>query len=381
MKLIDKNITDLISGYDAILRAETELRTYWRHQLLAAYTRRREAFEGGNSISKGQQIRTLISVLLGVGFTLIGIGLSCRGILQDVENILWYCCGGPLLSLLGLLTLGAALLSQKTRRNPTARRVPLHPLRSGSQRRGIYPDIRARWLEGLSGDLRDQVPDYPDYLDKNEKDHGAQGERDFIQRLEEIFNGRSFVLARLMQRPREDVDVILIWPKGVWVFEVKHWSGEIYWDDQGWRRVQTYFERGGVEVTKQPDVGEPPDQQWIRAAAEVSRTLHLRAADILARYPSLEKVRGGIVFTKEEAVHNIQSGRPTFWGTLNFWIKTLHEVEPRADLDTRSTLQLVETLLARHHELVPDQQMRSMLTYAQCLVEEAEEQLRAWGQL
>ena len=128
-------------------------------------------------------------------------------------------------------------------------------------------------------------------------------------------------------------------------------------------------------------MGEPPDQQWIRAAAEVSRTLHLRAADILARYPSLEQVRGGIVFTKEEAVHNIQSGRPTFWGTLNFWIKTLHEVEPRADLATRSTLQLVETLLARHHELVPNQQMRSMLTYAQCLVEEAEEQLRAWVQL
>ncbi len=364
-----------------ILRAETDLRNNWRHHLLAAYNRRKASFERGSSISRAQQIRTLISVLVGVGFTLIGIGLSFRGILQDEENFLWFCCGGPLLSFLGLLTLGAALLSHKSRRNPKTNRVPLHPLRSGSIRRGIYPDIRARWLEGLSGDLMDEVPDYPDYLEKNKKDHGAQGERDFIQGLGEIFDDRFFVLARLMQRPREDVDVILIGPKGVWVFEVKHWSGEIYWDDHGWRRVQTYYERGGVEVTKQPDVGEPPDQQWIRAASEVSRTLHSHANQILARYPSLEQVRGGILFTKEDAVLNIQSGRPVFWGTLNFWIKTLQDVEQKANLDTRSTLQLMETLLARHHELAPDQQMRSMLTYAQSTVEEADEQFRVWVQL
>jgi hypothetical protein len=381
MKLIDKNITDIISGYDDILRAETGMRTRWRPQLLATYARRKAVLELENRGVKQRNLRVLIGALLGAGFTLGGIGISCSGILQNEGNILWYCCGGPLLTLLGFLILGAAWFSQSTQSSAKPRRVPLHPLKSGPLQRGVYPDLRVSWMEGLSGGLKDEVPDYPDYRDKNEKDHGAQGERNFIRRLRENLGDGYYVVARVMQRPREDVDIVLIGPKGVWVFEVKHWSGEIYWDDRGWRRLQTYYERGGEEVTKQPEVGEPPDQQWIRSAAQVSHTLQSRAAQVLARYPALEQVRGGIVFSKEEAVLKFQPGRPAFWGTLNFWIQTLHEVEPKADLDTRSALQLVEALLARHQELAPAGRRRSMQAYARGVVQEAEEWLGEWVQL
>ncbi len=77
-----------------------------------------------------------------------------------------------------------------------------------------------------------------------------------------------------------------------------------------------------------------------RGAAEVSRTLQYHAAEVLEKYPSLEKVRGGIVFTKEEAIFKFQPGRPTFWGPLNFWIKILHEAEVKVELDRRSTLAI-----------------------------------------
>jgi hypothetical protein len=380
MKLIDKNITDIISGYDDILRAEIELRTRWRPQLIAAYARRIAILETESSGSKRQQLQTLISALLGAAFTLVGIGSFCRGIIQNNGNTLWYCCGGPILILLGLLISGATWFYHKAPSNPKTRRVPLHPFRGSPLQKGVYPDLQASWIEGLSGGLKDEVPDYPDYRHNNEKDHGAQGERIFIRRLREDFDDRYYLLARLMQRPREDVDLVLIGPKGVWVFEVKHWSGEIYWDDQGWRRVQTYYERGGVQTTKQPDVNEAPDQQWIRAAAQVGRTLQSHAAAILARYPSLAQVRGGIVFTKEEAVLKFQPGRPAFWGNTNFWIKTLHEVEPKADLDRRSTLQLVEALLARHRELAPAGQTRSMQAYARGVLQEADSRLGEWVQ-
>jgi hypothetical protein len=385
MRLIDKNIREIISGYDDILQAETEMRARWRPKLLTAYTQRKATLAARASSQQRTQIRVLISVILGMGLSLIGIGFSCRGIVEYGENIIGYCCGGPLLAVLGMLSLGATWLAQISRTNTKSARTPFHPLRSiivhkDYQQKGIFPDLRSAWMEGLSGGLKDEVPDYPDHLNKNENEHAAQGERIFIRRLREHLDDHYYVLARLMQRPGEDVDVILIGPKGIWVFEVRHWSGEIYWDDQGWRRIQTNYERGGVEVTSQPEVGVPPDQQWIRAAAEVSRTLQARATWVLKRYPALEQVHGGIVFTKEEADLSFQPGRPAFWGTLNSWIETLHHVEPKIELDTRSILQLVEALLSCHWELAPAEQRRSMRAYARGVIQEAEDQLEEWVQ-
>lgn len=378
MKLIDKNVSDLVSGYDALLKAENEIRSKWRLQLLAAYTRRMEVFERGNEPAKSAHVLVWISLLFGLILFLIGGGISCRWIVQTEENFLWYCCVGPLLSLLGLLMMGAAGFSRRNKSTPKPKRVPLHPLRSGNQLRGIYPNIKDSWLESLNGELENEIPDYPDYRDPSEKDHGAEGARIFIQQLRDVFDERYYVIAHAMQRPKEDVDVILIGPKGIWVFEIKHWSGKIFWDDQGWRREQTYFGRGGVEITKQPEIGEPPDEQWTRAAAEVSLTLQRRAPDILERYPALEKVHGGIVFTKKDAVFKFQPGRPTFWGPLNFWIKTLHDLEPKVELDRRCTLQLIEALLTRHHELVSTVEQRSMVTYTQGVIQDTDEKLLAW---
>ncbi len=246
MKLIDKSVTDITAGFDGLLRAETDLRSRWRSKLLFAYAQRKAIPAQETGIQRRKQVVILLSVLLGAGLIFIGLGVACRGISQKEDNLLWYCCGAPLLALLGLLILGAAGFSRRSTPPQKPSRVPLHPLRSGPQQKGIFPDLQKSWMEGLAGVLNDEVPDYPDYKSSSAKDHGAEGERVFIQRLREICCDDYFVLARAMQRPKEDVDVILVGPKGVWVFEVKHWSGEIYWDDRGWRRKQTYHERGGI---------------------------------------------------------------------------------------------------------------------------------------
>ena len=119
MRLIDKNITDIVAGYDDILKAENELRNHWRMALLSTYARRKLAAEVDAIRLNRWQLRALIAFLLGIGFTFVGIGLSCRGIIQNEANILWYGCGGSLLTLLGLLVLLASWLSQRTRQNPT----------------------------------------------------------------------------------------------------------------------------------------------------------------------------------------------------------------------------------------------------------------------
>jgi hypothetical protein len=378
MKLIDKHITEVVSGYDDILQAEIDLRSRWRPQLLAAYTKRQQRFFYSSGWAQLVQNLPLIGLLVSIFLILVGVGITCRGLIRDDVGFLLGFCGGPLLVVLGLLILAALAFSKFGGGSATSKRVPLHPLRGGPQKSGIYPNLRFGWCQGLSGGLKEEIPDYPGHYAEGEKDHGAEGERLFVRRLLEIFDDRYFVLARSVQRRNEDVDVILIGPKGIWVFEVKHWSGEIYWDDQGWRRSQTFYESGGSQVTQSPPVGEPPDHQWIRAAAEVTRTLQYRATEVLQKYPALGKVRGGIVFTKPEASLRVQPGRPVFWGHLNFWLKALHDVEPKANLNHRETLQIVEALLERHHTLSPVERTRSMRVYAQGVVQEAEERLTEW---
>ncbi len=380
MKLIDNNITEIIAGYNAILRDENDLRSKWRPTLLAAYAKRKANLVDDNQHQEQRNIILWVIAILGSIIFLVGVGTSFRGIAQSEENLLLYCCGGPLLGLLGLLILGAGGFTRRNKTKLKSKRVPIHPLRSRVHKHGIYPDLRESWMEGLNGSLKHEVPDDEDDQNSSANDPTAQGERAFIRSLEQILDDRFYLLARVKQKPKEDVDIILIGPNGIWVFGVKHWSGEIYWDDRGWRREQTNNEQGSVEVRKQPKVTDPPDEQWIRAAAEVSRTLDMSAPEVLDRYPALEKVRGGIVFTQEDAVFKFQPGRPAFWGPLNFWIKTLNEIETKVDLDRYSVLQLIEALLNRHQDLAPVDESRSMLTYAQGVVQAAEERLEAWVQ-
>jgi len=380
MILINKRITEIIAGYDHILQAETELRSHWRSALITTYAHRRGKLDSAQSNTSHWRKTQLTGVFIGLFLLAVGFGFSCVGTTQENGNLLLFCCGGPLLALLGLLMIGAAGFSHFEVKRNVPRRVPIHPLRGGPLQKGIIPNLRQSWMQGLTGDLLTEIPDYPEYLDDDEKDYGAEGERLFIQQLEVICDQNNFCLVRTMQRSNEDIDAVLIGPGGVWVFEVKHWSGKIYWDDKGWRREQTYFKRGGTEVTKEVEIGESPDKQWVRAASEVKHSLQQRAADVLDKFPPLAKVRGGIVFTHPNAALKIQAGRPIFWGSLPFWIKTLQEFEPIAELDTRSALQLVEVLLERHHELAPGVQYSSMLAYSQNVVQEADDKLNLWVQ-
>ena len=376
MKLIDKDISDIILGYDTILQAETTMRNQWRPYLLIAYTHR---LSNAEMEFRKRKFQLSTSIFIGIGLTIIGIVFSFRSIWQSKEYYIFHCCGGILLILFGTLVLAAVWFSQRTNSKPNNKRVPLQPLRFAPNKQHIYPDLRIKWMDGLSGDIEKQIPDYPDISRNIEFDYGAKGERIFIQRLNEIFDDHTFAIARLLINPREDIDLILIGPKGIWVFEAKHWSGEIYWDDQGWRRVQTYYKPGGIEVVKQPDIRETPDQQWIRTAAQVRHFLFRYAPEILSRFPELEQIKGGIVFTNENSVLKFQPGRPVFWGTLDFWVKTIHQNKTEINLDSRNALKLVEIIVEHQHNLNPGKETRSMQNFAQVVIQDANEQLRAWA--
>jgi Nuclease-related domain len=90
-----------------------------------------------------------------------------------------------------------------------------------------------------------------------------------------------------------DADVIVVGPTGIWVWEVKHWSGEITCQHGQWRREKTYRGPRG-SLIREYQVHRPFDKQWVKEADSVKETLRRR----LPRSPNLhEAVDGGLVFT------------------------------------------------------------------------------------
>ena len=170
-----------------------------------------------------------------------------------------------------------------------------------------------------------------------------------------------------------DADVIVVGPTGIWVYEVKHWSGEIICQDSQWRRIKTYHKPGG-RLVQEHQVLKPFDKQWIKEADAVKETLRRR----VPQRPNLhESVGGGLVFTHggfsfsadstcKARVYTPRSCVEALWGSpeipgftmqerlraidaLLQWSDRLHEQQGEASSATSATVELAERL---HEEAV-----------------------------
>jgi hypothetical protein len=369
MILVDKTVIDLVPGFDRVRRAEEELLQRWRESLLAAYARRRELYEGELDELRQRMAEFLTRARVGMWLSsgLMVLGLLTFPILflvselGDLQGPLF--CFGPLLILGGLngwAVLGVMWLWQRSREKP---RPPEHPLKSG-----LIEPLLPPWREGLKGRLPAEKP----Y-------EGATGEYHFIARLQALDN-QTYILYQLQQKPGNDVDVTLVGPRGVWVFEVKYLKGTIRWRDGVWSHTKAYHGEGGVEVSESKEIGEAFDQQWKRMADDVVETIHRHAPEVLARVPKLARPRGGLVFTHPGSTYDIPPGSPFNWGLIQFWLDTLRKIPEIPGMDERAALEVLEALLARHRRVSGERAQRSMNTYAVKLVEAAEARLANWVQ-
>lgn len=173
----------------------------------------------------------------------------------------------------------------------------------------------------------------------------------------------------------------MVGPKGIWVFEVKYWSGEITWQNGRWSRKKAYYETGRIPVEETIEVNQPPDQQWRRMVDEVTKILRQQARQLVFTTPDLVKIQGGLVFTHPKATYHIpRQGLFFEWGDSAFWAEQLKTAPLVADLSERKILQVVEVLLARHQELNKSNfATYSMVARAEQLIQEAETKLGAWA--
>lgn len=362
MILISNRIKDLVAGYDLIANADADMKRNLRGPLLSTYARQRQAYESAlQQVRKRQEwfrSRALIGLVLAGFLILMGLLMCPLAIylegLPELRFALF--CFSPLVFLLGIICLGILLLIWFWQRNPEKNQPPpLHPFRTN-----LVSPLLAKWREGMRGSL----PDEQAY-------QGAPGEYEFINRLLRL-EDEAYLTYRLQQRPGDDVDVITVGPKGVWVFEVKFMSGEISYQSGKWSRRKSYYLPGGKQVTEQREFGEPPDQQWHRMARDVAETLRRHAPELMVRLPQVTRIRGGLVFTHPEAAYNIPPESSINWGTIPFWVKKYNSSSEMPGMDERTTLQILDVLLARHRQVSGENAARSMASHARQLIEKAE---------
>jgi Nuclease-related domain len=151
-------------------------------------------------------------------------------------------------------------------------------------------DLCGQWWATISGPTQSVRRSGPTLWARR---YGDVGEAAFVSHLASELPEEYVAVSGLLVARSLDADVIVAGPTGIWVYEVKHWSGEIICQDGQWRRVKTYHKPGG-RLVQEHQVLKPFDKQWIREANAVKETLRRRGPQ---RPNLLEAVGGGLVFT------------------------------------------------------------------------------------
>lgn len=365
--IIDNHVTDIISGYERVRAAENELQGKWRAPLLATYARQRAIYEEQlieyNKRKDEFSRRLRLGVWMASALLILGLlvlpGLLLINELGDFRGPLF--CFAPILILGGLTGWAIIVVLWIWQRDQEKPISPPDPLKSG-----VFQPLVDRWKEGLRGALPSKKP-HP----------GATGEYQFIARLQTL-NGQFSVLYGIQQRLGEDADVILIGPKGVWVFEVKYLRGLIRWRDGVWTQIQSSGRFNPRSKEKIREAEQPYEVQWQRTADDVSETIRRHAPDLVTNYPHIIQIRGGIVFTHPKGRYDIPPGCPFNWGVIPFWLEKLRTVPDQPGMDDYGVMQILDALLSRHHQITDEKNPRSMVDYANSIVIETEEGIRRW---
>jgi hypothetical protein len=297
-----------------------------------------------------------ILLILGI---LVLPGLILINEIGDFRGPLF--CFSPLLILSGLTGWAIIIVLWIWQRDQKKPQLPQNPLKTDL----FYP-LMPLWKEGLVGSL------------PGKKTHpGATGEFHFITRLLSLADN-SYILYGLQQRQGEDVDIILVGPKGIWVFEVKYLKGLIRWHDGVWSQIQSTRR---INPSQRFEIREPNqafENQWQRAADDVLETIKRHAADLVSRSPDITQIKGGLVFTHPKGRYDIPPGCPFNWGVVPFWLEKIQSLPNIEGMDEYAVMKIMDVLLQRNHQVARIEQPRSMMDHTENIVSSAEKNIKLW---
>jgi hypothetical protein len=206
---------------------------------------------------------------------------------------------------------------------------------------------------------------------------GLIGEFDLIRELQQVVSPDTYILHGLKPASAsgDDMDVVVIGPKGFWYFEVKHWNADFVWQNGVWQVWQ--FDPTTQDFQPAP-MREYPDAQWARMKDEALINLRASAGELLKKVPVMGNIQGGIVFSNPNADIEIDRSAPFRYGTIEQWVAIYQSAPRLRDMTPGRTLQLLEILLKRHQAFYPDVELHSMKDSVARVIAEVEQGIQGW---
>jgi hypothetical protein len=146
-------------------------------------------------------------------------------------------------------------------------------------------------------------------------------------------------MRELLVGPKLDVDAIVIGPTGLWLFEIKYWSGKIICHDGRWERL-SYFASGDFREREPIADRDRFDRQWLREAKCVERTLDRRLSPKVWAPPA----SGGIVFSLPGAAWDIDDSCQSGYGDVRFWVDKIRNPPKIEEFPLSSQLATLDAL-------------------------------------
>jgi hypothetical protein len=367
MQIVDNQVSEIIQSYVKIQKAENELQSKWRKPLLAVYAQQREKYEQDLVLYNRQRSEFSRRLRLGIWMATIllvlGIlvlpGLLLINEIGDFRGPLF--CFSPLLILSGLTGWAIIVVLWIWQRDQEKPRPPQNPLKIDL----VYP-LMPLWKEGLIGSLPKKKP-HP----------AATGEFHLITRLQSLTD-TSYILYGLHLIQGEDVDIILLGPKGIWVLEVIYLKGLIRWQNGEWSKLNSTRRLSVRQQQQVEKLDQAFDAKWQHASNEISELL--RENDrLLKNIPSLaQKIRGGLVFAHPQGRYDIPPGCPFNWGVVPFWIEKFQSLPDIEGMNDYVIFSIMDILLERHRQIAEIERHRSMMNHAEKIVITADENIQKW---
>jgi Nuclease-related domain len=371
--LIDLFTSDLVAGYKEIETARQRLLEKWRFELLRAYTAKwdrhlQELDRQERRKRRYQQFLPFIGVILlffcsmGAWLTLESTDLACLGMLLTLGT------GFGVLIALGVwMSFSQTPLPPENPVSRTSNDEDESPLR---QR--LFPELLPLWQRELAVEIPTELE--VDRIAEETGKWGLIGEFDLIRALEQVASPDTYILHNVQLNPGDDLDVVVIGPKGIWYFEVKHWTADFIWQNGAWQILQYDPMTKNFEPVP---MREYPDQQWARMRDETLATLNAEG-NLLKKLPVLANIQGGLVFSNVHARIEIDRTALFRYGTIEQWVAAYQSAPRLRDMSPGRALQLVEILLKRHQSLYPNAELHSTKDVIARVLAEVEVGIQEW---
>lgn len=316
MRLIDPRWTDLALGWQAVQACQARLEAEFGRAVQVGYNRkfRRELTEWQ------KKRRVFIVMVVLAPLSLAGLCLAAF-YFREVACVLAWWTMTVLFILAALGVAGWGFIREMVGGRPAL------------QRAQVALSLADRWWESLApGGFA---------VEK----YGDVGEVDFLTLLGRSLPDSWLAVRGLLTSAHiiSDTDVLLLGPSGLWIFEVKHWSGKIFKQDGAWKQVHKRREETVHE--------QAPDEQWNIQRDEILKTIQVRLPHLSWTSGLL---RGGVVFSHPRAELDKANilGNTAAYGPAGAWVERLRQSPPEERFTLEVRLEVLDALAtwARRNE-------------------------------